>query len=376
MNDLHKPLGTEPATNKSHTKTWLGGLALVGIAAVGYLFWSQQAQQKDPTVLALKDATQEPEPKPQVQPEPPKPAKSGEPVTPSAPTPQPQAQTPKPAAPAFQPRESQRPKRNPWVYVPELIEESDEGLLPRIGPDGQRPLDAYAQAPETIGATRIAIVVGGLGLSQTGTKQAIDALPSSVTLGFSASGNSLNRWMQVARKQGHEVALQLPMEPLGYPSVNPGRTTLLSQSKKGENIKRLHSALGRMTNYPVVISYLGGGFLNKRDALAPALKEIRDRGLGFLDDGSVQSSIALDLAEEMRLPNAIGSVVLDADRAPAEIENRLRSVELFARRRGFAIATASAFPDSITRIRNFVRDAEKRGVQIVPLSNLIRDYPR
>ena len=41
--------------------------------------------------------------------------------------------------------------------------------------------------------TAIAIVVGGLGLSQTGTPNAIDKLPAEVTLAFAPYGNSLQR---------------------------------------------------------------------------------------------------------------------------------------------------------------------------------------
>ena len=37
----------------------------------------------------------------------------------------------------------------------------------------------------------VAIVLGGLGLSQTGTQRAIRELPGEVTLAFAASGNSL-----------------------------------------------------------------------------------------------------------------------------------------------------------------------------------------
>ncbi len=63
-------------------------------------------------------------------------------------------------------------------------------------------MDQYARPWSGARGTRIAIVVGGLGLSQTGTQRAIEALPEEITLGFAASGNSLQRWMQEARRGG------------------------------------------------------------------------------------------------------------------------------------------------------------------------------
>ena len=70
------------------------------------------------------------------------------------------------------------------------------------------------------------IVIGGLGLSQTGTQQAIAKLPPEVTLAFAPQGNSIGRWMQEARRKGHEIVMQVPLEPFDYPNVNPGRNTL------------------------------------------------------------------------------------------------------------------------------------------------------
>lgn len=65
-----------------------------------------------------------------------------------------------------------------------LTERSLSGLIPKIGVDGTRPLDIYARpvtAAPTIkpGAPRIALVVGGMGLSQLATDHAIEALPGA-----------------------------------------------------------------------------------------------------------------------------------------------------------------------------------------------------
>ncbi len=58
-----------------------------------------------------------------------------------------------------------------------LLEDSQFGRLPVIGPDGRRPMDQYARPWSGARGTRVAIVVSGLGLSQTGTQRAIKELP-------------------------------------------------------------------------------------------------------------------------------------------------------------------------------------------------------
>lgn len=276
--------------------------------------------------------------------------------------------------PAFKPVQTK--KLSDWMPAPDLVEKSEFGSLPRISDGNMRPLDAYSRSSGVSGANRVAVIVGGLGLSQTGTQAAIRDLPSSISLGFSPFGNSLQRWMQNARREGHEVVLQLPMEPLGYPSINPGPRTLVSGVEQGQNLMNLRWALGRMTNYPVVMNYLGAGFTSKPAELRPVLKEIRDRGLGYIDDGSASASEAIPLSQDLRLPHASGNIIIDADRDKDRMRNNLKALESLAKARGYAIATASAFPETVDVIKEWAADADKRDIIIVPVSNLLKDYGR
>ena len=280
------------------------------------------------------------------------------------------------AIPDFQPRAAAPVRSHPGVPIAELVEKSEFGPLPRIGSSGMRPLDAYAAPAPSAGAARIAVVVGGLGLSQSGTREAIERLPSSITLAFSPYGNSLNRWMTEARRAGHEVVLQLPMEPLGYPAIDPGPRTLVRAAQPGANLANLRWALGRMTNYPIVMNYLGAGMVTKAQPMEGILEEVGKRGLAWFDDGTVQASIAPVLAKQKRIPNVRGTLTIDASRDDARIMASLAALEQTARRRGFAVGTASAFPTSVSLIADWAQKAQSSGVAIVPLSALVTDYER
>lgn len=105
-----------------------------------------------------------------------------------------------------------------------LLEETAFGRLPVVGADGLRPMEQYARPWSGARGTRVAIVVGGLGLSQTGSQKAIRELPPEVTLGFAASGNSLQRWMQEARREGMKSFSRYRWSPSGIPAPIPART--------------------------------------------------------------------------------------------------------------------------------------------------------
>lgn len=255
---------------------------------------------------------------------------------------------------------------------PSLLEYSSYGPLPRVSPDGRRPREVYARRspPVSDGVTRIVIVVGGLGLSQTGTQGAIDALPEEITLAFAPYGSSLQRWVGKAREDGHEVLLQVPLEPDDYPRDNPGEHTLLV-SGGAANRQDLHWVLGRMTAYAGVMNHMGARFTGEERALVPFLGEIGERGLFYLDDGSSPQSFAAAVGQALSVPVLTADAIVDNVRSPDAIERELNALEAVARVRGVAIGVASAFPGSVDAIARWAADATTRGIMIVPASAAI-----
>ncbi|MCR4267859.1 divergent polysaccharide deacetylase family protein [Nitratireductor sp. ZSWI3] len=259
-----------------------------------------------------------------------------------------------------------------------LIEESESGLLPVRGPGGRRPFDAYARSWSGAGGARIALVIGGLGLSQTTTQRAVDALRPEITLAFAPAGNSLGRWMQAARRAGHEIVLQVPMEPFGYPSENPGRNTLTIGSDAEQNLNRLRWALSRVTNYTGVMNYMGGRFTAQADAMKPVLSELGTRGLMYVDDGTSARSVAQDLARQIGVPFAAADTLIDpiTDRRrpdPREIRKRLDELERIARAKGYAVGTGSAFDETIDTVAGWADEVTARGIELVPISAVATD---
>jgi polysaccharide deacetylase 2 family uncharacterized protein YibQ len=254
-----------------------------------------------------------------------------------------------------------------------LIEASDTGPLPIRGADGRRPFDVYARPWSGTRGARVAIVIGGLAVSQTGTQAAIARLPAEVTLAFAPQGNSIGRWMQAARQSGHEIVMQVPLEPFDYPNVNPGRNTLTVSASPDENLKSLRWALSRTTNYTGVINYMGARFSTDAAAMAPFIAELGKRGLAYIDDGSSARSVASDLALKDGVPFVAGDMAIDAVQDRGEILKKLDSLEATARAKGYAVGIGSAFDVTVDTVASWVTEAKKRGVEIVPISAVAID---
>ncbi len=255
---------------------------------------------------------------------------------------------------------------------PRLIEQSRYGPLPRIGTDGARPSKVYARPAFSSGgeprAPRIVLVVGGMGLSTRATERAIPALPAEVTLGFAPYGSSLARLTALAREAGHEIVLQIPMEPFDFPRDDPGAHALLAGAGTAANIDNLTWLMSRFTGYAGVMNFLGGRFTADEKALNPVLREVAARGLFYLDDGSSSQTIAVMLAANQGLAAARADIVLDSTAQPEALEAALARLEAIARNKGVAIGVANALPSSIAVIGRLARALESRGVSLIPLS--------
>ncbi|MEM9331034.1 MAG: divergent polysaccharide deacetylase family protein [Pseudomonadota bacterium] len=259
---------------------------------------------------------------------------------------------------------------------PELIERGATGVIPKKSKDGLRAMDVYSRQPDTegnFGVARVVIVIGGLGISQTTTQQAIRELPGSVTLAFAPYGNSLVRWMQEARKGGHELLLQVPMEPLDYPQNNPGPHTLKAAADLEENLANLHWSMSRFTNYVGVTNYLGNKILQQPASLSPIFAELSERGMLFFEDGTVKNSMGQGVALKELLPYAKADILIDNVRSRAAIFEKLNKLSEQAKRTGLAIGVGNAFPDTIALVSQYVRQARQNGIEITPLASIVKD---
>ncbi|MEO8300139.1 MAG: divergent polysaccharide deacetylase family protein [Rhizomicrobium sp.] len=259
------------------------------------------------------------------------------------------------------------------VADPALIENSKYGPLPRIADDGRKPMAVYAAPASTSAKFKIAIVVNGLGRSPTATKAALDSLPAAVTLGFTPYAGDVGQWTARARERGHEVLLQIPMEPSDFPESDPGPNTLRSGQDEEANIQRLSWAMGRFTGYAGVTNLLGQRLLSDSEALSPVLTYLNRRGLYFFDNGAATQSVVPMVASQVGIPAAQGGAALDAIQNPAEIDRRLSELETQARANGSAVGSAFLYPVSVARIAAWARGLQSRGFVLVPVSAILAE---
>ncbi|MCK6450689.1 MAG: divergent polysaccharide deacetylase family protein [Alphaproteobacteria bacterium] len=252
---------------------------------------------------------------------------------------------------------------------PALTERAKDGVLPIIARDGRQPWQVYARPfDKAEKRPRIAVVLTNMGLSASATEQAIRNLPGGVTLAFAPFAERLTDWVNLARASGHEVLINLPMEPEGYPRNDPGPKTLLTSLSEAENQDRLDWVLTRASGYVGVANLTGARFAASAKDLQPVMKTLRQRGLLFLERAGSRHTTAGELARELGLPFAAAQILIDADLSRASIDGKLTELERAAKRDGAAIGLALPYPVTQERLSVWAAGLEARGFVLAPVS--------
>lgn len=255
----------------------------------------------------------------------------------------------------------------------DLLEEGQHGSVPRVASDGRKPFEVYARpvSPDAAAGSRVAIVVTGLGLAEESTRRAIETLPADVTLAFAPYARTVSQSAQSARLDGHEVMLQIPMEPFDYPENDPGPQTLLTGQPARANLDRLHWLMARFTGYTGLVNYMGARFTASAVDFGPVMEEIGLRGLSYVDDGSSNRSLAPQLTRQNHIPFGRADIAIDRQPAKDAIANALDQLEARARADGSAIGFATALPVTINTLAEWAEGLQDRGITLVPVSALV-----
>jgi len=246
------------------------------------------------------------------------------------------------------------------------------GPLPVIGADGTTPARAYRR-PFTGDPTkpRIGIIVGGLGFNARVTDSAIADLPADVTLSFVPYADNLQGWIDKARAHGHEVLIELPMEPFDPDANDTGPQTLMSNATAKDNIAKLENLLSRGGGYFGVSNYQGAKFAMSSAASAPIVKALKDRGLSFVSNGIGQRAALSTEATRVGLQFTAADRVLDAQRDADAISDQLLNLETVATQTGSALGAGFAFPVTVDQIKTWAQSLNDRGIVLAPASAIL-----
>ncbi|MCR9221888.1 MAG: divergent polysaccharide deacetylase family protein [Alphaproteobacteria bacterium] len=229
-------------------------------------------------------------------------------------------------------------------------------------------------ADVTPGQPILAIVIDDVGVDVRRSRQAL-RLPGPLTFAFLPYGYDLPEMAASARAGGHEIMVHLPMEP-SSPDADPGPNALLTGLAAEEIDRRIAWNLSRFDHYVGVNNHMGSKFTADAGGMRRVLDAVAARGLLYLDSVTAAATQGYRLAGEMGVPHAVRDVFIDHTLETEAIEAQLaRAVEI-ARRQGHAVAIGHPHDETLEVLRRWLPRIEAEGVQLVPISAVVKQRPR
>lgn len=172
------------------------------------------------------------------------------------------------------------------------------------------------------------------------------------------------------REQGGALFLHQPMEPEGYPGVDPGPYALLLtdpperwQAILEENLKSLPGVVG-------VNNHMGSRFTAHESAMRFLLSFLKGKDLLFLDSYTTPRSSGPRVCKALHVPCLYRDIFLDHTLGDQDLK---RQVELWAKlgeEKGVAIAIAHPHRKTLELLRRVVPELQGKGFRFVGVKEL------
>ena len=249
----------------------------------------------------------------------------------------------------------------------ELMQKTEQGMIPAIGSDGTKPRDYYAHRFDYTDKPIVAILLTHAGLNVAATASALE-LPPEISLAFSPYKERSRQWTEYARNVGHESWVQLPAEPEDYPASDPGPQGLLNERSIADNLVRLQWNLAQFPAYVGGVLLPDEHFSESRQNIQALAESFRRYGLAL-----IISNAASGQREQSAYRDTVMATtdILDAELNRVALETALNELVARAKRDGYALGIARATPLMVQSIEAFLENNQLDGAVLAPASAIL-----
>ena len=220
------------------------------------------------------------------------------------------------------------------------------------------------------GQPKLAIIVTNLGLNRRSTELAM-TLPKDCALGFLPYTKSLKPLLHRAQGKGHEIYLYLPLQT-NKSHDNPGRYALMGNLAPEENSMRLNVVLNSHARYDGVYSSYKEVFTDNERVSDVVFDHLDDKNLIFI----LGKGLRHPAPDHIKNHNNIlpTNIIIDEEPDKDSISSQLEELIRVAEEDGIALGYAQGFTLTIEMIRRWAPTLEEKGIKLVPVSELLKEY--
>ena len=191
-----------------------------------------------------------------------------------------------------------------------------------------------------------------------------------MTMSFLPYAKDLPEQARAARAKGHELMLHMPMEPSGRNDPGPG--ALLLSLSDAELRQRMTNALESFGGYVGINNHMGSRFTANRPDMELVMRQLKPRGLMFLDSRTTAQSVGDQTARELGVPSIVRHVFLDDDESVEAVRRKLAETEAVARRQGFVVAIGHPHDATLQALAEWLPTVPGKGLVLAPSTAILR----
>ena len=253
-------------------------------------------------------------------------------------------------------------------YAPLKTQLPERKKLPGRKETAVRQLPGGKETAEDLSreTRRVAIIVDDIGndLASVDELLALDVPITFAILPHCAHSVDAAR---VLHRAGREVLLHLPMEPHGYPEQKPGAGAVFVSMTDEEIMRRVDEDLASVPHAVGINNHMGSRFMEDEAKLAVVLKQIKARGLFFVDSRTTRYTRGEEIAARLGLAFVSRQVFIDSGRT---YEEARRSLMGAGDGSGPVLMIGHPYPGTIRALREVLPVLKNRGVEVVSVSKL------
>lgn len=217
----------------------------------------------------------------------------------------------------------------------------------------------------------VAIIIDDIGYNKGQGINAI-ALPGDVTYAIIPHSPNAVFLAKYAKQQQKEIMLHAPMSNISHRPM--GQSGLKESMGETDFTQVLTRAIKSVPHISGVNNHMGSLLTQKHLPMEWTMKELNKHGLYFIDSRTTSHSVAWKTAQKRNVPSLKRDVFLDHDRNPERINDQFGEFIAIAKLRGYAIAIAHPYPETLTYLKENLSRLSSQGIRLVPASVLVSRY--
>ncbi|CCO24302.1 divergent polysaccharide deacetylase family protein [Maridesulfovibrio hydrothermalis] len=232
------------------------------------------------------------------------------------------------------------------------------------------PLKKKKPAPHKVDpdGPKMAIVIDDMG-EDLAFARGLANLDVHVTFSIWPKSSHVKKTVALAKKHGNEIMIHLPMQPKGYPKVNPGSDALLVGMDSAVIYKRVRAAVSKIPSATGLNNHMGSLFTEDYAGMSAVMTELRRNKLFFLDSRTTPKSAGRKTARKAGVTMYERNIFLDNVKDVGAIKYQLSKTAKIAKKTGQAIAIGHPNKETLQAIRQWVNE-NKGKINIVPVEEL------